>query len=171
MSLGIVPKLGWRRPGPGRPPPQIFSFAIRASGSVYGFVAEIAVEKLARSGLSGQQIAGQARDHAMEVMRSRQHDPEHIHATEPRQLHWEADSAKFRYCQFFDFGPDGGSVLYLNRPPPGETDRLAESAFSAETPSNSADKTATLTGSFGRVIDDLQTGRNRRCAAIEIKRE
>jgi hypothetical protein len=102
-------------------------------------VAEIAVDRFARSGFSGQQIAGQARDHAMEVMRSREHDPEHIHGTEPRQLDWEADSATFRYCQFFDFGPEGASVLYLNRPPPGETDRLAESAFSAETPSNSAD--------------------------------
>lgn len=80
-------------------------------------------------------IAGQARDYAIEVMRSRGHEPAHIRATEPRQLHLDAKSAEFRYCQFFGFGPEGGSVLYLNRPPLGESDRLAESAIAAETSS------------------------------------
>lgn len=80
-------------------------------------------------------IAGLARDYAIEVMRSRGHEPAHIRATEPRQLHLDAKSAEFRYCQFFGFGPQGGSVLYLNRPPLGETDRLAENAFAAETSS------------------------------------
>ena len=133
MSQGIVPKLGWRGTGPGHEWPPIFSFAIRASGSVYGFVVEIAPAKLARSGLGVRDIAGQARDYAIEVMCSRGHDPAHIHATEPRRLQLDAESPEFRYCQFFGFGPEGGSVLFLNRPPPGQADRLAESAFAAET--------------------------------------
>lgn len=139
MILGIVPKLGWPRLGPGRPRTLICSFGIRASGNEYGFVVEIAQAKLVRSGLSISEIAGQARDYAIEVMRSREHDPEHIHATAPRQIQWEEDSAQFRYCQYFGFGPNGGSVLFLNRPPAGEADHLAERAFAAETPQNDAD--------------------------------
>ena len=138
MILGIVPKLGWPRPGPGRPRPQVFSFGIRASGNDYGFVVEIDPDKLARSGLGMLEIANQARDYAIEVMRSREHDPEKIHATKPRQIRWEPDSARFGYCQYFGFGPNGGSVLYLNRPPVGEPDHLAERAFAAETPVDDA---------------------------------
>ena len=139
MILGIVPKLGWPRLGPGRSRPQLFSFGVRASGKNYGFVAEIAPDKLARSGLGAQQIADKARDYALDVMLSRGHDPEDIHATKPRQIQFEADSARFRYCQFFGYGPNGSSVLYLNRPPAGETDHLAEGAFAAESPADDVD--------------------------------
>ena len=126
-------------PARGRPKPPLFAFGIRAAGNVYGFVAEIDQVKLARSGLSDREIAQQARDHAVESMFARRHDPERIRASGPRRLEWEADSARFRYCQHFDFGPNGGSILYLNRPPPGEVDQLAEFAFAAETPADNAE--------------------------------
>ena len=129
--LGIVPKLGWPRAGRDRS--QIWSFAINASGKLYGFVAEIDPAKLSRSGLSGRDLAAQARAHAVEVMRSRGHDPDQIRATSPRRIEQRADPAELRYCQYFDFGPHGGSVLFLNRPPAGEPDHLADSAFAAET--------------------------------------
>lgn len=93
---------------------------------------EIAPGKSARSGLSMPEIAGQARDYAIEVMRSRGHDPQHIRATKPRQIRWDADSARLRYCQHFGYGPNGLSNLFLNRPPPGEVDHLAQMAFAAE---------------------------------------
>ena len=134
-----MPKLGWPRPGPGRRRPQVFAFGIRASGEKYGFAVEIAPAKSARSGLSIPEIAGQARDYAIAVMRSRGHDPRQIHATKPRQIRWESDSARFRYCQHFGFGPNGLSNLFLNRPPPGEIDRLAEMAFAAEAAEPDAD--------------------------------
>ncbi len=139
MGLGIVPRLGWSGRGRGHPRPRICSFGIRAAGREYGFVVEISQAKFSRSSLSVQEIAGRARDYAVEVMRSRGNEPEQIQATEPRQIRWDPDSVLFRYCQYFGFGPDGGSVLFLNRPPAGEADLLAASAFAAETPVDDAD--------------------------------
>lgn len=77
-------------------------------------------------------IAGRARDHATAVMRPRGRAPQRIHATKPRQIRWESGSARSRYRPHFGYGSDGLSVLFLNRPPPGEIDRLAQMALAAE---------------------------------------
>ncbi len=72
-------------------------------------------------------------------MFARRQDPERIRAGGPRRLEWEADTARLRFCQHFDFGPNGGSSFCPNRPPPGEIDHLAEFAFAAETPADNAE--------------------------------
>lgn len=111
----------------------MWTFAVRTPSAAYGFVAEIDLDKLRRSGFSSRELAGQAREYALAVMRARGNDPDDICVTEPRLLDWDAASTNLRYCQYFGFGPNGGSILFLNRPPTGAIDHLVETAFRTET--------------------------------------
>ena len=65
-------------------------------------------------------------------MLGRGHGPQDVRAGPPRRLDWDA-APDLSYCQFFGFAPNGGSILFLNRPPPGEKDQVAELALAAET--------------------------------------